>query len=276
MLRISASSRRLRSSSACASASRTIRSMSSLASEDWPVIVIDCSLPVALSWADTCTMPLASMSKVTSIWGIPRGAGGRSTSWNLPSVLLYIAISRSPWSTWISTEGWLSSAVVKISDRLVGMVVLRSMSLVHDLALGLDAERQRRDVEQEDVLDLALEHAGLHGGADGDDLVGVDALVGLLARQALHEVLDRGHAGGPADEDHVVDVGRLEPGVLDGGSNGPRHASTRSAVSSLNFARVSLRSRCLGPSDGGGDERQVDLGLLHRRTARSWPSPPPP
>src|SRR5271167_446433 len=127
LLRTSASSRRFRSSSACASASRTMRSMSSLASEDWPVIVIDCSLPVALSWADTWTIPLASMSKVTSICGIPRGAGGRSTSWNLPSVLLYIAISRSPWSTWISTDGWLSSAVVKISDRLVGMVVFRSI-----------------------------------------------------------------------------------------------------------------------------------------------------
>ena len=104
--------------------------MSSLLSDDWPVMVIDCSLPVARSLADTCTMPLASMSKVTSICGTPRGAGGRSTSWNLPSVLLKVAISRSPWSTWISTEGCMSSAVVNVSERRVGIVVLRSMSLV--------------------------------------------------------------------------------------------------------------------------------------------------
>ena len=39
-------------------------------------------------------------------------------------------MSLSPWSTLISTEGWLSSAVVKISERFVGMVVLRSMSRV--------------------------------------------------------------------------------------------------------------------------------------------------
>lgn len=32
-----------------------------------------------LSLADTWTMPLASMSKVTSIWGTPRGAGGMPT-----------------------------------------------------------------------------------------------------------------------------------------------------------------------------------------------------
>src|ERR1700734_1757054 len=38
--------------------------------------------------------------------------------------------------------------------------------LGEDPALGLDAERQRGDVEQQDVLDLALEHAGLQAGAD--------------------------------------------------------------------------------------------------------------
>ena len=75
-------------------------------------------------------MPLASMSKATSICGTPRGAGGRPVSSNMPSFLLYAAISRSPWKTWICTDGWLSSAVVKISERLVGIVVLRSMSLV--------------------------------------------------------------------------------------------------------------------------------------------------
>ena len=41
----------------------------------------------------------------------------------------------------------------------------------------------------------------------------------------------------------------LRPASLMAASNGPRQASTRSAVSSLNLARVSLRSRCLGPSD---------------------------
>jgi len=52
---------------------------------------------------------------------------------------------------------------------------------VHDPALGLDAEAEGRHVEQEDVLHLALQHAGLDGRTDGHDLVGVDALVGLLA-----------------------------------------------------------------------------------------------
>src|SRR5712671_6551479 len=64
------------SSAALASASLTIfwMSASDRPPEAW--IRICCSLPVALSLADTLTMPLASMSKVTSICGMPRGAGG--------------------------------------------------------------------------------------------------------------------------------------------------------------------------------------------------------
>ncbi|MNX11397.1 hypothetical protein D3C86_411570 [compost metagenome] len=93
-------------------------------------MAIFCSLPVALSLAETFTMPLASISNVTSIWGTPRGAGGMPVSWNLPRVLLSAAISRSPWRTWISTEVWPSAAVEKTWDLEVGMVVLRSISLV--------------------------------------------------------------------------------------------------------------------------------------------------
>mmetsp|Transcript_30208 Transcript_30208/g.81187 ORF Transcript_30208/g.81187 Transcript_30208/m.81187 type:complete len:316 (-) Transcript_30208:664-1611(-) len=89
-----------------------------------------CSLPVPLSRADTLTMPLASMSKVTSIWGMPRGAGGIPTRSNCPRFLLSAAISRSPCITLMPTWVWLSAAVEKVCDFLVGMVVLRGMSLV--------------------------------------------------------------------------------------------------------------------------------------------------
>src|SRR5660398_198529 len=63
------------------------------------LISMVCSLPVAVSLADTCTIPLASISKVTSICGMPRGAGGIPVSWNLPRVWLYMASSRSPCRT---------------------------------------------------------------------------------------------------------------------------------------------------------------------------------
>jgi hypothetical protein len=130
-------------------------------------------------------MPLASMSKVTSICGTPRGAGGMPSRLNWP-------------------RGWLSRAIVALAlehvdldRRLVVRRRCEKTSLLlgrdrrvaldepgHDAAHGLDAERERGDVEEEDVLHVALEHAGLDRGADGHDLVGVHALVGLLAERA--------------------------------------------------------------------------------------------
>ena len=93
-------------------------------------------------------------------------------------------------------------------DRRVPVDQLRE-----DAALGLDPEAQRGDVEQEHVLDLALEDAALDGRADGDDLVRVDALVRLLAEQLLDLLLHGRHAGHAADEDDVVDLRGVEAGV---------------------------------------------------------------
>ena len=57
-------------------------------------------------------------------------------------------------------------------------------------AQGLDAQRQRRDVEQQDVLDVAAQHAALDGRAHGHDLVGVDAAAGVALEDALDDLVD--------------------------------------------------------------------------------------
>ena len=76
-------------------------------------MVICCSLPVPRSLADTFTIPFASISKVTSICGTPLLAGRIPSRRNCPRVLLSLANSRSPCTTWISTAVWLSAAVEK-------------------------------------------------------------------------------------------------------------------------------------------------------------------
>mmetsp|Transcript_14229 Transcript_14229/g.32606 ORF Transcript_14229/g.32606 Transcript_14229/m.32606 type:complete len:303 (-) Transcript_14229:3-911(-) len=93
-------------------------------------MVIFSPLPVALSSAPTLRMPLESISKVTSICGCPRGAGGIPPSSNLPSRWLSFVIGRSPSKTWMFTAGWLSWYVEKICDFFVGITVLRLMSFV--------------------------------------------------------------------------------------------------------------------------------------------------
>ena len=66
---------------------------------------MSCDLFVALSSAVTCISPFASISKVTSICGVPLGEGGIPSRWNRPIVLLSVAIALSPCNTCISTEG---------------------------------------------------------------------------------------------------------------------------------------------------------------------------
>ena len=94
------------------------------------VMVMCCSLPVPRSFADTLTIPFASISKVTSILGIPLLAGGIPSRRNWPSVLLSRANCLSPCVTWISTAVWLSSAVENTWLFFTGMVVFLSINLV--------------------------------------------------------------------------------------------------------------------------------------------------
>jgi len=73
--------------SANSSASFNIYSISSF--ESLPlsfVIVIFSFLPVPLSYAETYKIPLASISKVTSIYGTPLAAGGIPVKSNFPKL----------------------------------------------------------------------------------------------------------------------------------------------------------------------------------------------
>ena len=143
-----------------------------------------CSLPVARSLALTSRMPFASMSNVTSIWGMPRGAGGMPSRMNRPSVLLSfgeVALALEDVDLDLALVVGRGREHLRLGRR-DGRVAVDQPG--HDAAQRLDAQRQRRDVEEQDVLDLAAEHAGLDRRADRHDLVRVDALVGLLARTA--------------------------------------------------------------------------------------------
>merc|ERR1712039_313934 len=109
-------------------------------------------------------MPLASISNATSICGTPRGAGGMPTRSNVPSILLSAAISRSPWKTLMPTCVWLSAAVEKVWDFLVGMVVFLEMRRVKHTTKSFDTERERRHIQQKNVLHIAFQHACLNRG----------------------------------------------------------------------------------------------------------------
>ncbi len=127
--------------------------------------------------------------------------------------------------------------------------------------LGLDTERVRRDVQQNEVGDLSGKDAGLDRGADRDHFVRVDAAVRLPAEDLLDRLENLRRSCLTADRDDVVEVGRGDPSVFE-----------------CVFTRLarSLEKRLdhlleLGPGEHGvemfgtalvrGDERQDDLGL---------------
>ncbi|EHH12994.1 NAD-specific glutamate dehydrogenase [Mesorhizobium amorphae CCNWGS0123] len=128
-------------------------------------------------------------------------------------------------------------------------------------AQRFDAERQRRHVEQEHVLDVALQHAGLDGGTEGHDLIRVDALVRLLAEELLHDLLDLGHAGHAADQDHFVDLTGLQAGILERRLAGVDRALDEILDQAFELRPRQLQRQVLRSGRIGGDERQVDLGL---------------
>ncbi|ELZ48486.1 NAD-specific glutamate dehydrogenase [Halorubrum coriense DSM 10284] len=136
---------------------------------------------------------------------------------------------------------------------------------LEEAALHLDAERERGHVEEDDVVDVAGEHAALDRRAERNRLVGVDVLLRLLADELLDLLLDLRHPGGAADEDDLVDVrlrvvgvGERLLGRLDGAVDevGREVLERRAGDGLFEVDR---------PAVGRGDEREVDRRLLLAR-----------
>ena len=96
--------------------------------------------------------------------------------------------------------------------------------LGHHTAQRFDTQRQWGDVQQQNVLHVAREHAALDGGADGDDLVRVNALVWVFAKDLFDDLLHLGNPGRAADQHDFVDVAGLELRVFHGLENGAADA----------------------------------------------------
>jgi len=208
---------------------------------------IFCSLPVALSLAETFRMPFASMSNVTSICGTPRGAGGIPVRLNRPSVRLSAAISRSPCRTWIVTSVWLSAAVLKTSVLLVGIVVFRSISrVITPPSVSTPSESgvtSRRTMSSFSPARTAPWIAAPIATTSS----GLMLLFGSLPKISF----TRACTAGVRVEPPTSTTSSMSFGVSLASSRalmtGPRQRSVRCCVSCSNFDRVSVCCRCLGP-----------------------------
>ena len=144
--------------------------------------------------------------------------------------------------------------------------------LGHHTTQGFDAQRQRRDVEQQHVRAVAGEHLALNGGAHGHGFVGVHVFAWLFAKELFDLVLHLGHAGHAAHQDHVVNVGDADAGILDGGAARCNGALDQFFDQRLQLGAGELDAQVLGAGGvcrdvgqvdvGGGRRGQLDLGLL--------------
>jgi hypothetical protein len=146
---------------------------------------IFCSLPDFLSFAETWRIPLASMSKVTSICGITAGGGFECRELEV-SEKFVVGEKRALTLTDADVHGRLVISCGREDLRLLhrnGRVALDHGGGA--AALGLNGEGERSHVEKKNVLHVALENATLNGSTDGDHFIGVHTLVGSLAGKLL-------------------------------------------------------------------------------------------
>ena len=211
-------------------------------------MVTFCSLPVALSLAVTFKMPLASMSKVTSTCGIPRGAGGMPSSLKRPSVMLSPAIGRSPCSTWISTAVWLSSAVEKTCVFLIGMVVLRSIRrVITPPRVSRPSESGVTSSRSTSLTSPASTPPWIAAPMETTSS-GLTPLLGslpLAIRLTISATI--GIRVEPPTSTTSSILSTVMPASLRTASKGLRVRSSRPSVICSNLARVNFSSRCFGP-----------------------------
>jgi len=134
----------------------------------------------------------------------------------------------------------------------------------HHTAHGLDAQRQRGDIQQQHVFDIAFQHRALNGGAQRHDLVGIDALVRCFSEDLLHAVFDRRHAGHSAHQNDLVDIRCRKAGIL-------QRLTTRALelVEKIGDQRFQPGTRdpyiqMLRASGVGGNEGQIHFGFQGR------------
>ena len=145
------------------------------------------------------------------------------------------------------------------------MVVLRSMSLVITPPLVSMPSDSGVTSSSRTSLTSPLSTPAWMAAPMATTSSGFTPLWGSLPVMLLDQLRHRGHAGGAADEDDVVDVALGEPGVLDGLLERDLAALEQVGGQLLELGPGELLVEVQRAVGGGGDERQVDLGLLDLR-----------
>ena len=130
-------------------------------------------------------------------------------------------------------------------------------------AHGLNAQGQGGDIQQQDILHIAGEHAALNGSANGYALIGVDALEAFLAGDLLHGFLNGGDTGRTANQQDLVQIGSAEARIGHSLTDGLHGALYQVGSQLIELCTAQGHIQVLGAGRVGGDIGQVDVGGGH-------------
>lgn len=130
----------------------------------------------------------------------------------------------------------------------------------HHAAEGLKAYAQRHYIEQQYVLDIAAEYTALYGSAYGYDFIGIDALVGSLAKELFDNLLYGRYTCRTTYENNFVDVVGRHSGVLECLTAGAEGGVDEAVGQLLEFGTCQCLNEVFGHSVYGHDVRQIDFG----------------
>ena len=136
--------------------------------------------------------------------------------------------------------------------------------LSHHAAHGFDTERQRGNVEQQHVFDVAADDAALDGSTEGDRFVRVHVFARLFAEEVFHGFLHFRHPGLAADKDNVVDVFGGEASVFQRLTAGFQRFLNQLADQRFQFGAGHLDVEVFRAGSVSGDIGQVNFRLLTR------------
>jgi len=132
-------------------------------------------------------------------------------------------------------------------------------------AQRLDAQGQRRHIQQEDIVNLSTEHTRLDCSAQGHHFVRVETLVWRPAEHFLYTSLHQRRARLPTHEDDLVDIVHIQLCVLQRLAAGADAALYQILNELLELAACERHREVLGAAGIRRDKRQIDLSLRRGR-----------
>ena len=135
----------------------------------------------------------------------------------------------------------------------------------HHAAHGFDTQRQRGYVEQQNVFHIASQYTALNGSTDRHGFIRVNVFTRFFTKELGHFLLHHRHTSLTTNEDHVVDIGNGQTGILQ--SDFQRLDGTVNQVfyQAFQFRASHFDVHVFRTGRVCSDVRQVNVGLLSRR-----------